>query len=130
MSLYKIFVLFMIVLFSSPLVAFTITQDKVFQEIYKNPQNQNKKILMIYTANNCPQCAYMKEKIFKEKEVFGYMSKHFVVIEKNTSTDELPEGFSYFGIPTMFIIDSKGNTIDTIVGSARAKDFLEMIKKY
>jgi len=122
--------LFITLLITSSLDAFTITEDKVFQEIYKNPNNQNKKVLMIYTAKSCPQCAYMKEKVFKEKEVSEYMSKHFVVMEKNTSTDELPQGFNYFGIPTMFIIDKYGNTVDTIVGSARPKDFLKIIKNY
>lgn len=122
--------LFITLLITSSLDAFTITEDKVFQDIYKNPNNQNKKVLMIYTAKNCPQCAYMKEKVFKEKEVYEYMSKYFVVMEKNTSTDELPQGFTYFGIPTMFIIDKYGNTVDTIIGSARPKIFLETIKNY
>lgn len=113
----------------SLLYAKPITNDMKFQSIYSKIENSDKLILMIYTAKSCPQCAYMKEKVFKDKEVKRFMEKHFVVLEKDINKDDLPDGFEYFGIPTMFFIDKEGNQIDKFIGSSRAKPFLGTLKK-
>ena len=80
---------------------------------------------MIYTTDGCPECAYMKQKVFHDKEVESYLNRNFVVIEKNVHKNTLPEGDDFFGIPTMFFIDKEGNKIDTIVGSERSQPFLK-----
>lgn len=64
---------------------------------------ENKIVLMIYTTDDCPECAYMKSKVFHDKSVELYMNRHFVVIEKNVHTSKLPDGYDFFGIPTMFL---------------------------
>jgi len=108
---------------------YTIKNDVTFQSVYSKKENSNKLILMIYTAKTCPQCAYMKEKVFKDDDVKSFMEHHFVVLEKNIDTDELPSEFDYFGIPTMFFINKEGKQVDKIIGSSRAKPFLENLKK-
>ena len=111
----------------SILHAGSILDDDAFKHVYADPQNSDKKVLMLYSATTCPQCAYMKEKVFKDKDVEAYMKKHFVVLHKDINTDDLPSGFDYFGIPTMFIIDQDGTMMKKIIGSSRAKPFLEKL---
>ena len=120
-----IIILFMLSLaYSKP-----ITDDDKFQTIFNQQENSTKLVLMIYTAKTCPQCAYMKQKVFQDINVKSFMEKHFVVLEKNIDTDELPDGFKYFGIPTMFFINNKGEQVEKFIGSSRAEPFLNNLKK-
>jgi thioredoxin-related protein len=106
-----------------------ITDDPSFKSIYEQKRNGNKIVLMLYTAKSCPQCAYMKQKVFKVDDVMAFMEEHFVVLEKDVHQDDLPSGFEYFGIPTMFFIDRDGAQIGTFIGSSRAEPFLEELRK-
>lgn len=106
----------------------SIKDDKLFQTIYAGKQNNDKIIMMLYTATTCPQCAYMKQKVFKDSNVKDFLEKHFAIIEKNIDTDELPEGFDYFGVPTMFFIDKNGHQLSKFIGSSRAEPFLKTLQ--
>lgn len=103
--------------------------DTQFKEVVEKMGKEEKLVLMIYTTEDCPECAYMKQKVFHDKMVEPYLNRHFVVIEKNVHKSKLPDGFDYFGIPTMFFIDKEGNNQQTVVGSKRPKAFLEILKK-
>ena len=122
----KIFFLFILTI--SSICAIQITQDLSFQNIYKDNQNNDKLVLMLYSAKTCPQCAYMKQKVFKNIEVKKFMDKQFVILEKDVNRDDLPQGFDYFGIPTMFFVNKEGNQVGKIIGSSRAKPFLQQIQ--
>lgn len=114
---------------SSSIFANQITNDADFKSIYVDKKNSNKLVLMIYTAKTCPQCAYMKKKVFKETKVKSFMDKHFVLLQKDINKDDLPKGFEYFGIPTMFFINQQGQQVDKFVGSSRAEPFLKTLEK-
>ncbi|ADR33082.1 hypothetical protein Sulku_0415 [Sulfuricurvum kujiense DSM 16994] len=106
------------------LSAHSIHNDDQFKAAVASMGADNKLVLMIYTTDDCPECAYMKQKVFHDKGVEDYMNRHFVVIEKNVHKNKLPDGYDFFGIPTMFFIDKAGNRKETVVGSKRAQPFL------
>jgi thioredoxin-related protein len=116
-------------LFAALASGMQITDDASFKTIYEQKRNGNKIVLMLYTAKSCPQCAYMKQKVFQEPDVMEFMEEHFVVLEKDVSNDDLPSGFEYFGIPTIFFVDKDGVQIGKFIGSSRAKPFLEELRK-
>ena len=89
----------------------------------------DKLVLMMYVMDDCPECAYMKTKVFHDKTVEPYLTQNFVVIEKNVRKNELPDGYDYFGIPTLFFIDKAGNKKETLVGSLRAQPFLKELQR-
>lgn len=109
------------------LYAAPIQSDKEFQQAIAKMGKEEKLVLMIYTADDCPECAYMKQKVFHDKTVEPFLNSHFVVMEKNVHRSSLPDGFDYFGIPTMFFIDKAGVKKETLVGSKRPKPFLEAL---
>ncbi len=111
------------------LAAHTIQNDEQFKIAVAGMGNENKLILMIYTTDDCPECAYMKQKVFHDKTVEKYMRQHFVVIDKNIHKSKLPDGFDYFGIPTMFFVDRAGNKKETIIGSKRPQSFLAELRR-
>jgi thioredoxin-related protein len=111
------------------LYAGTIQNDDAFRSAVHTMGKTDKLVLMIYTTDDCPECAYMKTKVFHDKTVEPYLSRNFVVIEKNVHKGKLPDGYDYFGIPTMFFIDRAGNKKETIVGSKRPKPFLAELRR-
>lgn len=123
----KIFFLF--VIFASLLYAAPIQSDKEFQQAVEKMGKENKLVLMIYSTEDCPECAYMKQKVFHDKAVEPYLTRNFVVIEKNIHKSKLPDGYDYFGIPTMFFIDKTGNKKETLVGSKRPQPFLGELRR-
>jgi len=106
-----------------------IQNDDQFKTAIASMGTENKLVLMIYTTDDCPECAYMKTKVFHDKTVEPYMSQNFVVIEKNVHKSKLPDGYDFFGIPTMFFIDKAGNKKETMVGSKRAQSFVVELRR-
>ncbi len=106
-----------------------IQEDKQFKTAVASIKDENKLVLMIYTTEDCPECAYMKSKVFHDKSVESYLNHNFVIVEKNIHKDTLPDGYNFFGIPTMFFIDKLGNKKETIVGSKRVQPFLDELHR-
>lgn len=120
---------FLFVIFGSLLYAGSIQSDKEFQQAIEKMGKENKLVLMIYSTEDCPECAYMKQKVFHDKAVEPYLNRNFVVIEKNIHKSNLPDGYDYFGIPTMFFIDKAGNKKETLIGSKRPQPFLGELRR-
>lgn len=106
-----------------------IQNDEQFKAAVTSMGKADKTVLMIYTTEDCPECAYMKHKVFHDKAVEPYLNRNFVIIEKNVHKSSLPEGYDFFGIPTMFFIDKAGNKKETIVGSRRAPEFAKELRR-
>lgn len=107
----------------------TIQNDEAFKSAVASMGKTDKLVLMIYTADDCPECAYMKKKVFLDKGVAGYLNANFVIVEKNVHKGKLPEEFDYFGIPTMFFIDKAGNKKETLIGSQRPEPFAKELHR-
>lgn len=107
----------------------SIQNDAQFKSAIEKIGKENKLVLMMYTTEDCPECAYMKSKVFHDKAVEPYLKRHFVVIEKNVHKDKLPDGYDFFGIPTMFFIDKAGTKKETMVGSKRPAAFLSELRR-
>ncbi len=107
----------------------TIQNDEAFKAAVSSMGKTDKLVLMIYTADDCPECAYMKKKVFHDPKVEKYLRANYVIVEKNVHRDKLPDGYDYFGIPTMFFIDKNGHKTETIVGSKRAQPFLIELRR-
>lgn len=107
----------------------TIQNDDAFRSAVVSMGSEDKVVLMIYTTDDCPECAYMKQKVFHDKAVEPYLSQNFVVMEKNVHKSKLPDGYDFFGIPTMFFIDKNGVKKGILVGSKRAPEFLKELHR-
>lgn len=121
--------IFFILIMAIGAFAAPIQNDDQFKTAIASMGTADKLVLMIYTTDDCPECAYMKTKVFHDKTVEPYMSQNFVVIEKNVHKSKLPDGYDFFGIPTMFFIDKAGNKKETIVGSKRSQPFLSELQR-
>lgn len=107
----------------------TIQNDDAFKAAVSSMGKSDKLVLMIYTADDCPECAYMKKKVFHDPKVEQYLNTNYVIVEKNVQRDKLPDGYDYFGIPTMFFIDKSGHKKETLIGSKRAPEFAKELHR-
>lgn len=117
------------VLLAVTMFAGSIQDDPKFKEAVGQIAQDNKTVLMIYTTDGCPECAYMKRKVFHDQEIEPYLKHHFVIIEKNVHKENLPDGFDFFGLPTLFFIDKTGHRKETLIGSKRPPEFLKELRR-
>ena len=99
-----------------------------FDQALKKAEEQHKQVLMMYSAVWCPECNYMKDVVFKNREVASYMQKHYVVLTLDIQKDRLPNGFEYPGIPVFFLLDNNAKEKNRIIGGSKAKIFLQKLK--
>jgi len=121
---------FLILLFTSALVLFAngLQFEHNFDKALQKAKEQNKEVMMMYSATWCPECNYMKEVVFKNKKVSTYMENNFVVLLLDIQKDTLPKGFEYPGIPIFFFIDVNSKEKSKIIGGSKAKIFLQKLK--
>jgi len=70
----------------------------------------------------------MKQDVFPQKDVTGFLSKHFIPVVLDIDDDMLPEGFEYYAVPTFFVATEKGTLIERVVGGADKVQFLEYLR--
>jgi len=114
--------------FGVSLFAHELQYEHAFNTALEKAKHQNKEIMMMYSATWCPECNYMKDVVFKDKEVVDYIQKHFIVLTLDIQKDKLPKGFDYFGIPTFFFIDTNAKERHKIIGGDKASKFLKKLK--
>ena len=120
----------LILLFTSALVLFAngLQFEHNFDKALQKAKEQNKEVMMIYSAVWCPECEYMKEVVLKDKEVSSYVQKRYIVLVLDIQKDKLPKEYKYIGIPTFFFIDKNKKEKNKITGGDKATKFLEKLK--
>jgi len=120
----------LILLFTSALVLFAngLQFEHNFDKALQKAKEQNKEVMMMYSAVWCPECNYMKEVVFKNKKVSTYIQKHFIVLSLDVQKDTLPKGFEYPGIPVFFFINKNSKEKNKIIGGSKANIFLQKLK--
>ena len=110
------------------LLANKLHYEHNFDKALQKAKSQNKEVMMIYTAVWCPECNYMKDVVFNNREVHNYLEKHFILLSLDVQKDKLPDGFKYMGIPTFFLIGKDTKERAKIIGGAKANKFLKKLK--
>ncbi len=120
----------LILLFTSALLLFAngLQFEHNFDKALQKAKEQNKEVMMMYSAVWCPECNYMKEVVFKNKKVSTYMEKNFIVLLLDIQKDTLPNGFEYPGIPVFFFIDENSKEKNKIIGGSKVNVFLQKLK--
>jgi len=120
----------LILLFVSALVLFAngLGFEHNFDKALQKAKEQNKEVMMMYSAVWCPECNYMKEVVFKNKKVSTYMEERFIILSLDIQKDNLPKGFKYPGIPVFFFLDKNAKEKNKIIGGSKADIFLQKLK--
>lgn len=90
--------------------------------------NENKKLMIMYSSETCPECNYMKKKVLKDKELGNAINEKFVsvMLDVTRKKENLP--YKYIGIPTFYFSNpSDMSLITKRIGGTREAKFLEII---
>ncbi len=99
-----------------------------YEKSLKKARSLHKPVLMMYHAEWCPECGYMKEVIFKDPKLSEYMQNRFELLALDISKDKLPQGYRYRGVPTFFVISPEKKLLGKIEGASSAEEFLKKLK--
>jgi thiol:disulfide interchange protein DsbD len=100
-------------------------------ENYEASLNNNERMVVDFYADWCIPCKELDALTFSDKRVlkeFERFTVYKVDMTKNNETNEsLRKRFDVIGMPTVLIIDSKGNEIKRLTGFVNADEFLSYI---
>jgi thiol-disulfide isomerase/thioredoxin len=106
-------------------------QEGSFTEGVAKAKAANKLIFMDAYTTWCGPCKYMASKIFTQDKVADFFNTNFVNLKFDMEKGEgieLAKRFSVKAYPTFLVLDTAGNVVHRIVGSAEADEFIEKAK--
>ncbi len=112
----------------------SIQWNKFDLSIYENTVNEGDPIIIDFYADWCIPCKELDKQTFSDKRVIG-LSKKFVMIKADMTktlseeTVKIANKFNIVGMPTVLIIDSKGNELERLTGFVNADEFIKIMQK-
>ena len=92
-------------------------------------KKEHKKVMLMFTLEECHVCEMMKEKVYTNKEVESYINENFVPIESVLDFDG-KHGYAVYGTPTYYFLTPEGKQIgDMKLGGSTIEGFLKLLKK-
>ena len=118
-----------ILLFSISLFADGINFEKNLETAKQKALTDNKKLMIMYSTPTCPECNYMKKKVFKNKDIISYTNENFVSVIMDIKKDKEKLPYKFIGIPTVYFANANDMTlISKKIGGIREAQFLEILK--
>ncbi len=102
-------------------------------EVYESALSSNNKIIIDFYADWCIPCKELDALTFSNEEVIR-KTQNFISIKVDmtkTMSDEteiIRNKFNIRGMPTVLIINSKGEEVERITGFVNAEEFLKIIE--
>lgn len=92
-------------------------------------KKEHKLVLLMFSAKTCKMCSYMKKTVYEDDDVAEYVKNFFIPIEVDIAEHPDKYGYSVFGTPTYYFLDSNGKPIGRMmVGGASPEGFLQKLK--
>lgn len=111
------------------LFAGSINFEKDLSTAKQKAIDSNKKLMIMYSTPTCPECNYMKKKVFKNKDIISYTNENFVSVIMDIKKDKEKLPYKFIGIPTVYFANANDMTlISKKIGGIREAQFLEILK--
>ena len=124
MKLISLFLIFSISLFAS-----SVNFEKDLQSAKEKAIKENKKLMIMYSAKSCPECNYMKKKVFKDEKLSSYLNTNFVSVVMDIKKDKSTLPYEFFGIPTFYFSNPADmKLLGKRIGGTREAKFLQIAK--
>lgn len=91
---------------------------------------ENKPMLLFMNKSGCGACQYMKENVFTDPGVIGYLGGHYVSVSLDVAKNDAPEALKVPMTPVFHFVRHDGSLIQpTLMGGKTAPFFLKLLKK-
>ncbi len=112
------------------LFASAINFEKDLESAKQKAISQNKKLMIMYSTPTCPECNYMKKKVFKDEKVISYVNENFVPVVMDIKKDKAELPYEFIGIPTLFFANASDmKLVGKKIGGTRETQLLEILEK-
>jgi thiol-disulfide isomerase/thioredoxin len=101
------------------------------EKAFKKAKQENKNVLLYFTAHWCGPCNWMQENIFPDPEVNAFIKQNYVAIQLNRDTNlgaNLIQKYGGNGIPYFVSLTPNNEVLKTQIGSGKRDAFLEFLK--
>jgi len=100
-----------------------------YKSALKEAEKTNKKVLIVFTKEDCVECETMRNTVFTNVEVSKLANSRFVSVEVDVEYDGR-KGYKVFKTPTFYFLDPKGKQIGKeLVGPYDATAFLAKLQE-
>lgn len=100
-----------------------------FESGQKAAKQQDKPMMIMIVVEGCPECAYMKDVVFKQDKTSEYMNENFINVVLDFKKNDIPSKYPHFGVPHTYYTDKDGDILFQQIGGTRGDEFLEQLKK-
>lgn len=110
---------------AAPALAAEINWQPSYSEALAVSKNENKPIMVIFTADWCVFCKKLENQTFTNSQIVREINKNFVAVKINKDKEvELSKDFNVGGIPDMYFLTPFDTEVDLQI-IARQLGFIE-----
>lgn len=128
----------LIVLFTALGVSEIVAKEVVFSServeiAMERARKEGKLVFLDFSAKWCTPCKWMEETTFKNNDVVEKLSKDYIAVKVDIDEDEGPavkEAYSINYLPTLLILNSKGQLVEKIEKTMTAKDLMNVLHQH
>jgi len=121
-------ILFIAFLLTSSLFASSI-EWMDYDKALKLADKQGKSVMVMLGRDSCGACRYMKEVVFKDKNIITKFNKNHLAVYIELDFDEVPNDLKYFGTPTFYFLDKNEKTLERVDGGKTVPSFMRTLNK-
>lgn len=97
-------------------------------EALQKAKNSDKKVFAVFESDTCVYCKQLRQNTLNDAQVMEKLNESYVVTIVNINDNpEIASKYDVYSTPTMLILDSEGNELQSIVGYHDPNDLISKI---
>ena len=117
-------------LIGSSLFAGNLNWESSYKVAKQKANEQNKELFLFVSSPTCPECNYMKKKIFTKDKVNEYINKNYISYQFLHKSDEVPKDMKMWGIPRLYISKGDDKVVAKKFGGLKADKLLKFLEQF
>lgn len=134
MKLNKFFVYLCVLFLFSNLSVLTadnkyINWEKSLEKAKLKSKQNNKPLFIMVTSKACPECRYMKKKVFKDKDIQATINKKYIPFLIQHRDKNMQDKFKDIPIPRFYFTDKNLDIYAKHIGGMRVSQMQKLLDK-